>query len=71
MRTYDPDGRRSLATPSGTHLPTPDGCPACRSPLIVTTSKTPTDDSYWRCRQCGEIWNASRRRVPPASVPWR
>ena len=38
-------------------------CPTCQSPSIATTAKTPNADSYWRCAQCGEIWNASRHHV--------
>lgn len=40
----------------------PRGCPACGSRTIVTTSKVVTTDSYWRCADCGEVWNAARQR---------
>jgi len=36
-------------------------CPACRSLSVTTTAKHPNDESYWRCEQCGEIWNVGRR----------
>lgn len=39
---------------------TPLSCPACKSSSIVTTAKFPDRESYWRCTQCGEVWNASR-----------
>jgi predicted Zn finger-like uncharacterized protein len=38
----------------------PASCPACQSAAILTTSKTPDAESYWRCTTCGEVWNASR-----------
>ena len=44
----------------------PVACPACTSPAITTTSKNPSAESYWRCRRCGEIWNAGRRHTPIA-----
>jgi transposase-like protein len=40
----------------------PAGCPACKSTDLVTTSKTVDEATYWRCRACGEVWNAGRRR---------
>jgi len=40
--------------------PVPARCPFCRSTTIGTTSKVADADSYWRCRQCGEIWNDLR-----------
>ena len=49
---------RSRQTDSAT-LPTE--CPACRSLAIATTARKPDEQSYWRCRGCGEVWNASRR----------
>jgi hypothetical protein len=29
---------------------------------VMTTSKTITASTYWRCEACGEIWNAGRRK---------
>jgi transposase-like protein len=40
---------------------TPTHCPTCRSQDLKTTSKTVTDESYWRCGACGEVWNVRRR----------
>ena len=42
----------------------PKACPVCRSDAIMTTSKTVSVASYWRCKSCGEIWNAGRRQEP-------
>jgi len=39
----------------------PTFCPACRSPSIWTIARHPDENTYWRCRGCGEVWNASRR----------
>ena len=44
--------------PSAPVIPTI--CPSCRSSSIVTKAKSPDSDSYWRCTNCGEIWNVSR-----------
>ena len=41
----------------------PGFCPSCRSTDLTTTSKTIDTYSYWRCRACGEIWNAGRRET--------
>ncbi len=38
-------------------------CPACGSSGTVTTSKTIDASTYWRCLQCGEVWNALRRET--------
>jgi len=32
---------------------------------IVTATKNPDVDSYWRCTVCGEMWNVSRRQPEP------
>ena len=51
----------SAANASNTPPP-PTRCPACESSSILTTSKSPDVESYWRCTKCGEVWNASRSR---------
>ena len=38
-------------------------CPVCGSANVQTTSKTIDASSYWRCRQCGEVWNILRREA--------
>ena len=50
-------------TPEPVAAPAPAACPTCRSASIVTTAKSPTADSYWRCTACGEVWNVSRRQT--------
>jgi predicted Zn finger-like uncharacterized protein len=63
MSSFDsPAGPTERSTSAGAALP--DSCPTCRSSSITTTSKSPGTDSYWRCRSCGEVWNASRHQSP-------
>ena len=40
----------------------PTHCPSCRSVDVRTTSKVVSAESYWRCENCGEVWNAGRRK---------
>ena len=40
----------------------PSQCPACGSPDVKTSSKVVTPDCYWRCENCGEVWNVGRPR---------
>lgn len=49
----------SYSSQSSTYAP-PSNCPACQSRAILTTTKSPDADSYWRCKDCGEVWNESR-----------
>ena len=44
----------------------PSTCPACGSREMTTTSKAVSDESYWRCVSCGEVWNHSRRETTHA-----
>lgn len=46
----------------------PEQCPACASSAIVTTTKHPDADSYWRCTACGEVWNVARRQPERSEV---
>ena len=41
----------------------PSRCPACRSQDVKTTSKVASADAYWRCADCGEVWNVARHRA--------
>jgi predicted Zn finger-like uncharacterized protein len=41
----------------------PSRCPACRSQDVKTTSKVASADAYWRCGDCGEVWNVARHRA--------
>ncbi len=47
----------------------PKMCPACKSSDVTTTSKIVTSASYWRCRTCGEIWNAERLQAASRYLP--
>lgn len=40
--------------------PAPKACPFCASAQVATASKAVNDNTYWRCRGCGQIWNPSR-----------
>jgi transposase-like protein len=50
-------------------------CPQCRSIKTITTSKTSDATTYWRCLDCGEVWNAGRReaasKASRSSWGWR
>jgi ribosomal protein L37AE/L43A len=39
-------------------------CPKCRSKNSTTAAKRPTANSYWRCLQCGEVWNPALLSAP-------
>lgn len=56
------DTKRIAVAPdsAAAHPPAALDCPFCGSTQTTTTSKSPDDRSYWRCRACGDIWNASR-----------
>ncbi len=42
---------------------TPSRCPACRSQNVKTTNKVTPSEAYWRCGDCGKVWNAPRHRA--------
>jgi transposase-like protein len=44
---------------SGIKLDTAPPCPKCRSTETSSAAKRPTSQSYWRCMDCGEVWNPS------------
>jgi predicted Zn finger-like uncharacterized protein len=46
--------------PSTLVVKVPAACPTCRSAAIVTAAKTPDASTYWRCTECGDVWNDSR-----------
>jgi transposase-like protein len=57
MRNY-----REASPPDPGHpVAAPTACPACRARDVMTTSKTVSAESYWRCVSCGEVWNVARR----------
>jgi transposase-like protein len=49
----------AVTSPVAPQSPT---CPFCMSEQVITTSKS-SDDMYWRCRTCGQIWNPSRLKL--------
>ena len=49
---------------SGEKLDAPPACPKCRSIDTSSAAKRPTSQSYWRCLDCGEVWNPSLLTVP-------
>jgi predicted Zn finger-like uncharacterized protein len=66
----DPVGQLAASSLLSTNVPAV--CPACQSSSIVTTAKVPDDSSYWRCTNCGNVWNNSRRNaVRKGGAPWR
>jgi uncharacterized Zn finger protein len=40
----------------------PAQCPECGSKKFGTLAATITRDTYWRCHQCGTVWNEIRYR---------
>lgn len=56
-------GSRSSPSPTPTTEARPPVCPSCRSTATVTSGARPDADSYWRCTDCGEIWNVARAQV--------
>ena len=36
-------------------------CPKCTSADTSSAAKRPTANSYWRCMNCGEVWNPAQR----------
>jgi predicted Zn finger-like uncharacterized protein len=49
----------------------PTVCPSCQSSAIATTSKIADAESYWRCRNCGDVWNPTRSDARPGGRPYR
>jgi len=50
---------------TATVTPKSPPCPFCRSEQVTTTSKAAvTQDVYWRCHTCGQIWNPARLTLP-------
>ena len=44
---------------SGKQLEAPPACQKCRSKDTSSAAKRPTSNSYWRCLDCGQVWNPS------------
>jgi predicted Zn finger-like uncharacterized protein len=49
--------------------PLPTVCPNCQSSAIATVSKVADAESYWRCQNCGDVWNPNRSRNRRDSRP--
>jgi transposase-like protein len=45
-----------------TELPTRPTCPFCGSTRVGTLAKQITDDTAWRCADCGETFKAKTAR---------
>ncbi len=58
--------QRAPAEPGAQDGNAPAKCPTCKSASIMTSSKAPDRESYWRCTACGEVWNPSRVRTIPS-----
>ncbi len=73
MSSFDPRADEAMRFAGSSQAgDVPTSCPACKSSSIVTTAKMPDRDSYWRCKDCGEVWNNSRSQRPrPAVGHWR
>lgn len=41
-------------------------CPVCHSAAVATRAGA-SDDAYWRCETCGEIWNPARTKTRATS----
>jgi predicted Zn finger-like uncharacterized protein len=55
---FESRAERGSTTPSSnTDAAAPARCPTCQSASIVTTEKSPDSNSYWRCTNCGDVWN--------------
>jgi transposase-like protein len=52
------------STPPAIPVATPE-CPFCRTGEVVTVGKVVTQETYWRCRGCGQIWNPLRLNLAP------
>ena len=45
-------------------LASPPACPKCGSRHATSSAKRPSPDSYWRCINCGEVWNPALLMTP-------
>jgi transposase-like protein len=41
----------------------PSVCPFCKSGQVSTKSKSSSNDAYWRCGGCGQMWNPTRMKL--------
>ena len=49
----------------------PKACPFCNSSKVTTNSKAISILTYWRCTDCGQIWNADRLQHGQRMAPRR
>jgi transposase-like protein len=46
-------------------------CPSCHSTATVTTAAKPDVATYWRCTECGDVWNVARSQTNRRAPRWR
>ena len=56
-----PMWRKPPTEPNAVPAALPSICPVCRGQSISTAAKVASTDAYWRCADCGEVWNDARR----------
>jgi transposase-like protein len=44
-------------------------CPFCRSSQVTSSGKAASTATYWRCTDCGEVWNPARDATGRARRP--
>jgi transposase-like protein len=67
--TKDPTSTQQLSVPATS----PVVCPFCRSAKITGPTDKLDASSYWRCEDCGQMWNVSRQSTahsPSAGRRW-
>jgi transposase-like protein len=47
----------------------PRACPFCDSADVTTTNKSVDVSTYWRCTECGQIWNFERVHTHRSAAP--
>jgi transposase-like protein len=63
-------GSAQTATLADAAVTRPDKCPECGSKAVGTLAKQITDATYWRCHQCGNVWNHKRDVARSRLRPW-
>ncbi len=46
--------------PTTANVYRPPACRKCGSKDTTSAAKRPTANSYWRCLQCGDVWNPAQ-----------
>jgi len=59
--TFEPRRDNSVSQPDDGTL-RPANCPECGSKKLGTLAAIITSNTYWRCHECGTVWNALRYR---------